>query len=123
MNYLIELNFYNSFNFFFELTAKKYDEIELQDKYLKRSLFWLLIASRGGDTRAKILKVLIETPMNKNELSKKLSLNYRTIAHHLKVLQENKIVYEDDRYGGLVYIEDGIMDDIKKFLEYYGGEN
>jgi len=123
MNYLIELNFYNSFNFFFELTAKKYDEIELQDKYLKRSLFWLLIASRGGDTRTKILKVLIETPMNKNELSKKLSLNYRTITHHLKVLQENKIVYEDDRYGGLVYIEDGIMDDIKKFLEYYGGEN
>ena len=123
MNYLIELNFYNSFNFFFELTAKKYEEIELQDKYLKRSLFWLLIASRGGDTRTKILKVLIETPMNKNELSKKLSLNYRTITHHLKVLQENKIVYEDDRYGGLVYIEDGIMDDIKKFLEYYGGEN
>jgi hypothetical protein len=22
-----------------------------------------------------------------------------------------------------VYIEDGIMNDIKKFLEYYGGEN
>lgn len=123
MSYLIEINFYNSFNFLFELVTKKYDEIKLRDKYLKRSLFWLLIASRGGDTRAKILRVLIDNPMNRNELSKRLSLNYRTITHHLKVLQENKIVNEDDRYGGLVYIEDGIVEDIKKFLEYYGGEN
>lgn len=123
MSQLIRLNFYNSFTFLSELRKVRYEDIELHDPGLKRTLFWLIIASRGGDMRAKIIKILLENPMNKNELSKKLNVNYRTITHHLSILKENNLIIEDKRYGGLIYMRDGITEDVRKFMDIYGGDN
>jgi DNA-binding transcriptional ArsR family regulator len=55
-------------------------------------LSWLLEGSRGGKTRARILILIMEKPMNIHQLAKKLGLNYRTIAHHIKVLEKHGIV-------------------------------
>lgn len=122
MNAEIWLNFYNSFPFLYELKNIRYEDIKLHDPELKKALFWLIIASRGGETRAKILNMLISNPLNKNELSKRLNLNYRTITHHLNILKQNGLISEDDRYGGLVYLRDGIMEDLQNFLKIYGGD-
>ncbi|EQB65624.1 MAG: transcription regulator [Thermoplasmatales archaeon I-plasma] len=99
-------------------------DIEIKDAELKRSLFWLLIASRGGDTRIKILNLILNDPMNKNELSKSLGLNYRTVTHHLNVLIKNNIIREDQKYGGLIYVNELLEGELKKIISrLIGGNN
>ena len=45
--------------------------------------------------------------MNTNQLSKALALNYKTVQHHLKVLEENDVVTtEGDDYGQLYFLSD-----------------
>lgn len=65
--------------------------------------WWVLIGSRGGQTRAKIIKLLMDRPMNKNQIAKTLGLNYKTVEHHLRVLQENGLVevINPGKYGAL----------------------
>jgi DNA-binding transcriptional ArsR family regulator len=92
-------------------------DIEIKDNELKRSLFWLLIASRGGETRLKILSLLLRNPTNKNEISKALNVNYRTVTHHLTMLMENNIIIEDKRYGGLVYVNSMLEEELRKIVE------
>jgi len=51
-----------------------------------------------------IVNSLIERPMNAYQLAVALSLNYRTVMHHLEVLEENRIVRgEGPRYGRVFF--------------------
>jgi DNA-binding transcriptional ArsR family regulator len=59
---------------------------------LKYLLGWLIAGTRGGLTRAKIIEMLRENPQNANQLANFLEMDYRTIRHHLKVLQKNKLI-------------------------------
>ena len=69
-------------------------------KPFKYLLGWLIAGTRGGLTRANIIKVLKETPQNANQLASRLEMDYRTIRHHLDVLQKNGIITSaGDRYG------------------------
>ncbi|MGQ9781952.1 MAG: ArsR/SmtB family transcription factor [Nitrososphaeria archaeon] len=48
----------------------------------------------------KIIKALRKTPQNANQLATLLKLDYRTIRHHLELLQKNRlIVSAGDKYG------------------------
>lgn len=45
--------------------------------------------------------------MNRNQLSEELDLDYKTIQHHLEVLDENSIVVtEGDNYGKMYFLSD-----------------
>ncbi len=67
---------------------------------LRYLLGWLITGTRGGVTRARIIRALREKPQNANQLASSLRLDYRTIRHHLEVLQKNRlIVSAGDRYG------------------------
>jgi predicted transcriptional regulator len=67
---------------------------------LKYVLGWLIAGTRGGFTRAQIIIALKETPKNANQLANLLEMDYRTIRHHLKVLEKNRIITSaGDRYG------------------------
>ncbi len=58
-----------------------------------RQLLWYLIAgTRGGMNRARIIEALHERPYNANQLSETLGLDYRTIRHHLDLLQKNGLI-------------------------------
>jgi predicted transcriptional regulator len=52
----------------------------------------LIAKTTGGKTRAQIIKSLKNTPQNANQLSTELKLSYKTICHHLKILQKNKLL-------------------------------
>ena len=69
-------------------------------KYL---LGWLIAGTRGGATRAKIIKALKEKPRNANQLATLLKMDYRTIRHHLKVLEKNRIITSAGEGYGITY--------------------
>lgn len=74
---------------------------------MRQLLWWLIGGSRGGENRLRIVRTLHERPMNTNQLSETLDLNYKTVQHHLEVLEENDIVTtEGDTYGKMYFLTD-----------------
>jgi PAS domain S-box-containing protein len=58
----------------------------------KKLLYYLIKGTRGGRTRALILKNLIDKSYNANQLAKALNMDYKTIRHHLYILIKNGII-------------------------------
>lgn len=74
---------------------------------MRQLLWWIIGGSRGGRNRLRIVRSLEERPKNTNQLSESLNLNYRTVQHHLEVLEENNIVTtEGDNYGKMYFLSD-----------------
>ncbi|MDG6964963.1 MAG: winged helix-turn-helix transcriptional regulator [Nitrososphaerota archaeon] len=65
--------------------------------------WWVVVGSKGGPTRAKILQFLCDRPMNTNQLSDALKVNYRTVTFHLEVLAKNRLVTAEGPKYGLIY--------------------
>ncbi len=76
------------------------------EKYLKRLLWYLLGGTRGGPTRAEILKTLRDRPLNANQLAEALRVDYKTIQHHLRVLEENGLAAPSEKgaYGAMIFL-------------------
>ncbi len=71
---------------------------------MERLLWHLLVGTRGGLTRGRILELLADRPYNANELAKSLAMDYKTIRHHLRVLEKNRLVEPSMRAGyGVLY--------------------
>lgn len=59
-----------------------------------RSIVWYLTAgTRGGPNRLRILRCLRDRPYNAHQLSAAVRLDYRTVRHHLRLLEQNRLVY------------------------------
>ena len=85
---------------------------------LKYLLGWLIAGTRGGPTRAKIILELKETPQNANQLATSLKMDYKTMRHHLDVLEKNKIITSvGDRYGATYFLTQVIEDNFSLFEE------
>ena len=85
---------------------------------LKYLLGWLIAGSRGGVTRAKIIETLKETPQNANQLANTLKLDYRTIRHHLKLLQKNRLITSTgDGYGNTYFLSVDLEENYGLFEE------
>jgi len=84
-------------------------------KYL---LGWLIAGTRGGLTRAKIIQILNETPQNANQLATRLGMDYRTIRHHLRVLEKNKLITSaGEGYGTTYFLSPTMEDNYPQFKE------
>lgn len=85
---------------------------------LRYLLGWLIAGTRGGPTRAKIMESLKETPQNANQLANALKMDYKTIRHHLDVLEKNKIITSvGDRYGTTYFLSQVMEDNYVMFDE------
>jgi len=62
------------------------------DPDAKRLLWFVFTGSRGGLNRLKIISKLKEHPFNINQLAKELSLDYKAIQHHIRVLEKNNMI-------------------------------
>ena len=69
----------------------------------EQMFWWLIIGSKGGTMRAKILRSICHKPMNANQLSEVMKVNYRTAKFHLDVMQKNGLVKSIGPKYGLVY--------------------
>ncbi|MGN1362168.1 MAG: ArsR/SmtB family transcription factor [Methanobrevibacter sp.] len=92
--------------------------------HIEQLLWWIITAKRGGINRAKIIQKLHEKPYNANRLSKELDLDYKTIKHHINILEENKIIKGvGDNYGKLYFLEDYIEKNYNIFEKIYSSIN
>jgi len=92
-----------------------------QVRPLKYLLGWLIAGTRGGVIRAQIIGVLKETPQNANQLASLLKRDYRTIRHHLEVLQKNGITTSaGDRYGTTYFLSPIMEENYDLFEEILG---
>jgi DNA-binding transcriptional ArsR family regulator len=89
---------------------------------LKYLLGWLITGTRGGPTRARIIVTLKENPQNANQLATLLGMDYRTIRHHLNVLQKNKIITTvGEGYGMTYFLSQTIEENYVVFEEIVKG--
>ncbi len=83
-------------------------------------LWWLITGSKGGENRARIILELKNRPYNANKLAEKLSLDYKTIRHHIDVLKENNIVESTgEKYGALFFLSGEMEKDYDTFIEIW----
>jgi DNA-binding transcriptional ArsR family regulator len=75
----------------------------------ERLLWWLFAGSAGAKTRALVISAVREEPRNAQQLSEALGLDYTTVRHHLKVMEENRLVVtEGSSYGKLYFVSDSM---------------
>jgi predicted transcriptional regulator len=85
---------------------------------LKYLLGWLIAGTRGGVTRAEIIKSIHETPQNANQLANNLKVDYKTARYHLEVLEKNHIVTSvGDKYGATYFLTQTMEDNYAMFEE------
>jgi DNA-binding transcriptional ArsR family regulator len=77
---------------------------------LKYVLGWLIAGSRGGISRAQILQALKASPQNANQLATLLRMDYRTIRHHLQVLEKNGVITSMGNRYGVTYFLSPLME-------------
>jgi predicted transcriptional regulator len=90
---------------------------------MKRLLWYLIAGSRGGLNRARIIKALHDRPYNVNQLSKELDLDYKTIKHHIDVLEDHDIIFNstgEKKYGALYFLSNRMEENYYIFLEILG---
>ncbi|MDI6724132.1 MAG: winged helix-turn-helix domain-containing protein [Methanobacterium sp.] len=76
---------------------------------MKKVLWWLILGTRGGVNRAKIIKKLNEQPYNAHQLAETLNVNYRTIRHHIKILEDSNIVKSaGEKYGKMYFLSESM---------------
>jgi len=78
---------------------------------LKYLLGWLIAGTRGGLTRAKMIMALKEAPQNANQLANLLKMDYRTIRHHLRILEKNRIIVSAGEGYGTTYFLSPVMEE------------
>jgi predicted transcriptional regulator len=78
---------------------------------IKSLLKWLIISTKGGKTRAKIIKALKESPQNSNQLAVLLKVNYKTIRHHITILEKNKLIISTGNRYSITYFLSELMEE------------
>lgn len=103
--------------------ARDITENRLLKQELKKSnkqqklLCYLIQGTRGGKTRALILKHLTDRSFNAHQLAKVINMDYKTIRHHLNVLMKNGIIGKrNDGYSDLYFISKNIEVDLSDEL-------
>ena len=74
---------------------------------MEKALWYLLAGTRGGENRARIIRIIDERPRNANQLAEELDVDYNTVRHHLDMLLDHDVVEKGgDDYGALYFLTD-----------------
>ena len=88
------------------------------DRQTRKLLFYLFTSTRGGLTRLRIIVMLLDKPLNTNQLSQELGLDYKAVQHHMKVLEKNNIVSKvGEKYGAIYHISNFLEINIRSLDE------
>lgn len=88
-----------------------------------KNLLWYLIAgTKGGETRGRIIDLIKKKPSNANKIAEILKLDYKTIRHHLEVLEKNNVITAVNKgnYGAVYFLSEMMKSNLKIFEEIWG---
>jgi len=87
---------------------------------VEKLLWWLIAGKRGGINRARIIKKLNERPYNAHQLAKELKLDYKTVRHHIKILEENNVIKSaGDSYSKLYFLSENVENNFDIFQDIW----
>jgi len=90
----------------------------MPDREAKRLLWYLFAGSRGGENRIKIIDLITEQPHNINQLAEALGIDYKSVQHHIGVLEKNNMVTKvGEKYGVIYFISNYLEANIQAFNE------
>ena len=87
-----------------------------------KNLLWYLVAgTKGGETRGKIIELLDKNPCNANKIAEILKLDYKTVRHHLNVLEKNNIITAVNKgaYGAVYFLSELMKANLSAFNEIW----
>jgi DNA-binding transcriptional ArsR family regulator len=74
---------------------------------MEKALWYLLVGTRGGESRVKVIRAIEDRPRNANQLADVVDLDYNTVRYHLDTLLEHDVVEKGgDDYGALYFLTD-----------------
>ncbi len=93
--------------------------IESENPQQIKMLLWSIFAgSKGCINRVKIVLQLKKTPLNTNQLSEQLGLDYKVIERHLEILGKHELVTKvGDRYGSTYFLSSLLESNLELFYE------
>ncbi|MCL5949209.1 MAG: winged helix-turn-helix domain-containing protein [Candidatus Bathyarchaeota archaeon] len=82
-------------------------------------LFSWLTARNRGTTRIEIIKTLHEMPQNANQIATTLKVDYKTVRHHLGVLEKKRLVTSaGEKYCKTYFLSRIMEDNFLTFMEF-----
>ncbi len=95
------------------------ERIESANPQQIKMLLWSVFAgSKGCINRVKVVLQLKKTPLNTNQLSEQLGLDYKVIERHLEILEKNELVTKvGDRYGSTFFLSSILQSNLNLFNE------
>lgn len=74
---------------------------------MEKALWYLIAGTRGGENRARIIRLLQDKPRNANQLADNLDIGYNSVRHHLDMLEDHDVVEPGGNdYGELYFLTD-----------------
>ncbi|MHA2066298.1 MAG: ArsR/SmtB family transcription factor [Candidatus Thorarchaeota archaeon] len=93
------------------------------DRKIFKRYFRLAIAgTRGGIVRLEILGLVGEKPRTISELSGELSLNYKTVEYHIRVLKKSGLMIESGKKYKNLYCLSNVMKMNRDVIEEFTKE-
>lgn len=88
---------------------------------MKHLLWYLIAGTRGGETRGIIISFLKHTPSNANRITTALKMDYKTVRHHLGILEKNRIIMAVNKgnYGAVYFLTPEFEKDYAVFGEIW----
>ena len=96
----------------------------LNNRPVRNLLTWLIKGTKGGKTRAQIINSLKSNPQNANQIATELKVDYKTVRHHITVLEKNKLVIPiGNHYSTAYFLSEFMEENYPLFQEIAGSNN
>ncbi len=71
--------------------------------------------------RAEIIKSLKDRPSNPNQLAASLGVDYKTVQHHVRILEENGLIVSSEKgtYGAVFFLTPKMEEALPIFNEIW----
>ena len=88
---------------------------------MKNILWYLIAGTKGGESRGRIIELIKKIPSNANKIAETLNLDYKTVRHHLEVLEKNNVIVAINKgnYGAVYFLSEPMQEHIKVFGEIW----
>jgi DNA-binding transcriptional ArsR family regulator len=89
------------------------------DPRFKRLLWYLIGSTKGGANRARIIDLINSHPANANQIASELTLDYKTVLHHIKALSDNGLIVTENKesYGATYFLTPIMEKNFEAFKE------